>query len=288
MALVSYQTAFPRRRTMQVRYPEFDFSNTKPFWCDNPEQSQLINAGNIIPAYIEPFLIKVMRRAKQQLDPVADDELIADIDVFNKQEGQHLKMHGGMMTMLRENGYAGMKPIEEAYQADYERFLETKSLRWLLAYCDGFEAFGSTAAEKWLDGAIEHDLSNADPQVTELFRWHLAEEYEHRTVTNRLYKRLGRSGGPVVAYCWRIYGLFYASTHMLKYANRLAKYLIATDQASMTPAELEASKRRLKQAKRAAKAAPSAKNFFRILMPWYDPADTAPPRHLDEVLAAYS
>lgn len=273
---------------MQVRYPDFDFSNTKPFWCDNPEHAQLINAGNIIPAYIEPFLIKVMRRAKQELDAVADAELLADIDVFNKQEGQHLKMHGGMMTMLRNNGYAGMKPIEDAYQADYERFLETKSLKWLLAYCEGFEAFGSTAAEKWVDGAIEQDLSNADPQVIELFRWHLAEEYEHRTVCSRLYKRLGSQGGPVIAYFRRMYGLFYASFHMLKYANQLGKYLIATDQANMSSAELEASKRRLKEAKRAAKGAPSAKNVLRILMPWYDPADTAPPRNYAEVLASYA
>ena len=182
---------------MQVRYPKFDFSTTKPHWCDNPEHAQMINGGNIIPAYIEPFLIKVMRRAKQELDPVADAELIADIDVFNKQEGQHLKMHGGMMTMLRENGYSGMKPIEEAYEADYDRFLAEKSLPWLLAYCDGFEAFGAASAEPWLDGAITSDLSGADPQVTELFRWHLAEEFEHRTVCNRLYHRLSTKGGPV-------------------------------------------------------------------------------------------
>jgi predicted metal-dependent hydrolase len=51
---------------MKVRYPEFDFSQTSVHWCKNPEQSQVINAGNIIPTYIEPFLIKVMRKAKNE------------------------------------------------------------------------------------------------------------------------------------------------------------------------------------------------------------------------------
>jgi predicted metal-dependent hydrolase len=275
-------------KMMQVRYPKFDFTGTAPHWCDNPEHAQMINAGNIIPAYIEPFLIRVLRRAKQELDPVADAELIADIDLFNKQEGQHLKMHGAMMTMLRNNGYADMKPIEDAYQADYERFLNEKSLPWLLAYCDGFEAFGATAAEKWIDGAIEKDLHGADPQVIELFRWHLAEEYEHRTVCHRLYHRLGHTDGRVKFYLRRVYGAFYAAKHMQGYSAQLAEFLLAKDRENMAPEALEASKAREKAAKKAAKAAPSLKNIYRILTPWYDPADTAPPRHLNDVLTAYS
>ena len=74
---------------MKVRNPHFDFSNTRAHWCTSPEQSQVINAGNIIPTYIEPFLIKVMRKAAKELDPVADAELIADMDIFNRQEAQN-------------------------------------------------------------------------------------------------------------------------------------------------------------------------------------------------------
>ena len=189
----------------------------------------MINAGNIIPAYIEPFLIKVLRRSKQLLDPIKDAELIADIDIFNKQEGQHLKMHAGMMRVLHDHGYEGSKAIEKEYDADYDRFLEEKSLPWLLAYCEGFEAFGSTTAEKWVDDVVPDRLENADPQVVELFRWHLAEEYEHRTVCNWVYRRLGSSGGPVVAYFRRLYGVFYAAKHMLGYSSKLEAYLLSVD-----------------------------------------------------------
>lgn len=272
---------------MQVRYPKFDFSDLSPHWHTNTELAQWINAGNIIPAYIEPFLIKVMRKARTQLDPVADAQLIADIDIFNKQEAQHMKVHGAMMTVVRDNGYADMKPIEAAYQADYDRWLEEKPLGWLLAYCEGFEAFGSTAAESWIDGQMEGQIPGADPRVVEMFRWHLAEEYEHRTVANRVYRRLGSSGGPVRAYVRRLRGVYIAATHMLGYAEQLAAYLIATDQEGMTAQQRAESDARFTQAKKV-QAAPSKTNLLRILSPWYDPAKTAQPRNLDAVLLQYS
>jgi predicted metal-dependent hydrolase len=271
---------------MQVRYPELDFSNTVPHWCASPEQSQVINAGNIIPAYIEPFLIKVMRKAKKELDPVADAQLIADIDTFNKQEAQHMKAHNDMLTIVR-NKYPNMKSIEDAYAADYARFLAEKPLEWLLAYCEGFEAFGSNAAEVWLDGRMEGSIEGADPQVVAMFRWHLAEEYEHRTVAHRAFHRLGGSGGPVRTYFRRLAGLWNAATHMLKYANQLEKFLIEADQANMSPEELRASKARHKQGKKV-KAAPSFGKFIKILSPRYDPKDTPAPKNLDAVLAVYS
>lgn len=272
---------------MKVRYPQFDISTIKPHWGTSPEQSQVVNAGNIIPAYIEPFLIKVMRMAKKELDPVSDAQLIVDIDIFNAQEAQHMKFHAEMLTVLRENGYSGMKPIEDAYVADYVRFLDEKSLPWLLSYCEGFEAFGSSTSEVWLDGRMEGSIAGADPQVVELFRWHLAEEFEHRTVAHRVYLRLGNQGGPVLTYFRRLRGLYIAATHMMGYAKQLEKYLIETDQNGMTPEQLAESNARLKAAKKV-KAAPSFKNFLRIMSPGYNPENTEAPNNLEMVLAAYS
>jgi predicted metal-dependent hydrolase len=271
---------------MKVRYPEFDFSNTVAHWGTSPEHSQVINAGNIIPTYIEPFLIKVMRKAKKELDPVRDAQLIADMDIFNRQEAQHMKVHGDVLTIVR-NEYPEMKPIEDAYEADYTRYLQEKPLPWLLSYCEGFEAFGSSAAESWLDGRMEGSIEGADPQIVAMFRWHLAEEYEHRTVMHRVYHRLANQGGPVRTYFRRLAGLYRAATHMLKYAKELEKYLIAADQANMSPAELAESKKRHKAAKKV-KAAPTLGNLLRILSPWYDPKNTPAPKSLDAVLAQYS
>lgn len=46
-----------------------------------------------------------------------------------------------------------------------------------------------------------------------MWRWHLAEEFEHRTVCSDVYYEL--SGlNPVAAYFYRVYGYFYAIAHL--------------------------------------------------------------------------
>lgn len=265
----------------------FDFSGVDPHWGPTPEASQVVNAGHLVPTYIEPFLIKVMHRAKPYLDPVRDAELIADIDIFNKQEGQHFKLHGGCMTMLRENGYAGMAEIEAAYAADYERFLKTKSLRWLLAYCDGFEATGSAIATTWIDGEMESGLAPADRRGYEIWRWHLAEEFEHRTVVFRTYHRL--YGKPAVrAYVYRALMYIYSAAHIGRHATRLQNYLLSVDRAGMSPQELKQSKARKKAAPNAVSGWRNIMRLLRPLSPFYDPGKLPIPQNYEAVLSLYS
>ena len=271
---------------MKVRYPDFDFSDMTPHWASNPEAAQCINASHLVPAYIEPFLIKVMRRAKAELDPTRDAELIADIDVFNKQEGQHTKLHGGYMRMLRSHGYDGMAEIEQRYAGDYERFLETKSLRFLLAYCDAFEAVGSAIAPTWVDGEMDDALEGADERALGIWKWHLGEEYEHRTVVFRTYERL--YGKPAVrSYLYRVALFLYCGVHLGKHVGRLRKYLLATDRAGMSASELAASKARQKAAPSPTGGRANIRRMLRPFSPVYDPAKVPPPRCLDAVLAEY-
>ncbi len=58
-----------------------------PHWGDRAAVCNVINGGAIIPAPIERYLIKLLRRAKRELDPVRDAALLDDISVFNPQEG---------------------------------------------------------------------------------------------------------------------------------------------------------------------------------------------------------
>jgi uncharacterized protein len=160
---------------VQVRQPRFDFSDVDPIWADDVAAVHGINAQGIVPAYIEPFLIKVMRRAKAELDPLEHADLLRDIDVFNKQEAQHFKFHAALNQRVREHGYAGMVEFERSYEAEYDQMLATRSLRWLVAYCEGFESMGLAAAPMFVDGGLEESLPGADPTVLALWKWHLAE-----------------------------------------------------------------------------------------------------------------
>jgi predicted metal-dependent hydrolase len=117
---------------VQVRHPDFDFSGVEPIWLDDVETAHAMNAVGLVPAYIEPFLIKVMRRARDDLDPGARADLIRDIGIFNRQEAQHYKFHRALNKEIRESGYAGMAKIEQSYEAEYEEMLATRSTpdRW--------------------------------------------------------------------------------------------------------------------------------------------------------------
>jgi predicted metal-dependent hydrolase len=265
---------------VQVRQPSFDFAGVDPVWADDPVAVHGINAQGLVPAYIEPFLIKVMRRAKAELDPVADAELLADIDVFNKQEAQHFKFHVALNRWIRDGGYPGMADHERRYEAEYDEMLADRPLPWLVAYCEGFESMGLASARGWVDGTQAARLTGADPRPIALWEWHLAEEYEHRTVVFRLLKRLyGRN--PLRFYGLRLSGLFHAATHIGRNVSALQAYLLRTYREEVgggTPPSPSPS--------RGAKLSQLSqlRGFLPVLSPFYDPARASVPTRLKDVL----
>ncbi|VFT05286.1 Predicted metal-dependent hydrolase [Pseudomonas aeruginosa] len=113
-----------------------------------------------MPAHIEPFLVKVMMRVKDALGD-KHQALRESIEIFNKQEVQHCKQHVAFNKMLYRSGYAGMQELEKPYKDDYAHFLATKSLRFNIAYCEGFEAMGSAAGQVFFE-ELEEYLEGAD------------------------------------------------------------------------------------------------------------------------------
>ena len=258
---------------MKVRFPKFDFSGIRAHWAPNPEFAQRANAASLIPAYIEPYLLKVMIKAKPLIDP-AKTQLIEDLDIFIKQEMQHCKQHIAFNRRMHELGYDWLKPIERDYESTYKRFLETKSLRFNLAYCEGFESLSATACELYFEDYNEL-LENADPEPTNMWRWHLAEEFEHRTVCSDVYHEL--SGlNPVLAYFYRLYGYFYAIVHLGGFQSLVSKKLLAFDRAKMSPDELKASLARDKVARKVMSRR-FVRFFLKISSPFYDPAKRREP-----------
>src|SRR3546814_12853539 len=81
-----------------------------------------------------------------------------------------------------------------------------------------------------------------------MWRWHLAEEFEHRTVCFDVYEEL--SGlNPVSRYFYRLYSYFYAIIHLGRFQSMVAKKLIEHDRATLTPEEVEESLARDKYAR---------------------------------------
>lgn len=269
---------------MQVRTPTFDIAGSSPHWGDNVEACTVINAGGIIPPPIERYLIKVMRRAKKELDPVADADLIEDINLFNKQEGQHFKLHAEYLAMLAANGYPRITEYEAAFEADLDEFLATKDLAWNLGYGEGFESSGPALASGWLDGPIQELCGDRGSEIMKLWMWHLAEEFEHRSVVHDVLHRLY---GAERAHELRTTVGEFARGHYGDHAGRAAAYLFEVDRATMTEEQRATSVER-EMAAWLALGAIGGDNFGWIHDPDYDPANVPVPAGYQRVLAAYS
>jgi predicted metal-dependent hydrolase len=267
-----------------VRHPTFDFDTAVPHWGDNAEACAVFNGGAVIPPPIERYLIKVMRQAKAHLDPVADADLLADIATFNKQEGQHLRLHTDYLEMLRTNGYPRIREYEAAFEADLDEFLATKDLAWNLAYGEGFESSGTAMAEGWLDGHIAALCGDHGSVPMALWMWHMAEEFEHRSVVHDV---MARVLGAERSFELRSTTGAWARDHYGNHAGAAVAYLLEVDRATMTDDEVAASVAREQDAW-VSVGMIVGDSLNAIFDRDYDPSAVATPAGYASILAAHS
>jgi uncharacterized protein len=266
-------------RKMRVRRPRFDFSATPVQWTSNPEFAQSMNASSSFIPHLERFLNRVMEKARAEIvgDDAASVELRTQIDTFIKQEANHYTMHAAFNKILPRNGYTKVPEFETKMAAEFAEFLRTRSAGFLYAYCEGFETLGPPSALVWLD-EIEDMLVGADPNAVGLWKWHLMEEYEHRTVCHDVFQRL--HGG----YFLRIYGLLFQLHHLTSYSTRVRRYLLAMDRNTMNAVEIKASRRREKSAARRIRRL-MLPRLLRALSPFYTPRNAREPKMFKAYMA---
>lgn len=224
---------------MRVRMPSFDFSDSIGRWMPRaPEMAQLLNANSIVIPHLERFLNRVMARARAELkgDDLEKARIRADISTFIKQESCHYTVHGAFNEMMLRNGYDRLPELEKDIVAHYDRLLATKSLPFLIAYCEGFESLTPPVASGWFDGSMDPIMKNADPNPANMWRWHIMEEFEHRTVCHDAFEAI--HGG----YWLRFYGFFYQFVSMERMVGRVYRYLLSVDRQTMTSEEIKRSK----------------------------------------------
>lgn len=272
---------------MQVRAPKIDYANIRPDWAPNREFAHDRNAASTIPTYVEPYLIKVMHRAKAAL-PAEHADLHQQIDWFIAQESQHLRQHNAFNRRVRAAGYPGIAPFEEKLKQDYVEFLDKRSLKFNLAYSEGFESMGPPAAALWFEHSDDF-LAGADAEAVALWKWHMAEEFEHREICHRLFMTLfARTRWQRFWNGWlyRVYGFICAVAHLGAYSRAVRTYLIATDRARMSAAELKQSQDNLKAVSRHTRRH-MLPSLLAVLSPFYNPAHKPPPRGIVEYLARF-
>ena len=242
-----------------VRRIEFDFpEDIDPVCVDgNPKDSYALISFSLLLPYLEPYLIRTMRAAKKR---VTDPELVKDLERFSAQEGQHYRQHRRFNDVIRTKGFPRLREFEDELDADYRRFTQEKSMRWNLAYAEGFEAL-TTATARF---ALERGFGGMHPAVAHLFTWHLVEELEHRTVAFDVYEHV--CGG----YLYRLLVGLVAQRHMLRWTGRVARYMLEADPESLARCggrEAQRARRRMQYAARR-RLLPK---LLPTYLPWYTP-----------------
>ncbi|MFT3922287.1 MAG: metal-dependent hydrolase [Myxococcales bacterium] len=237
---------------------------------EEPETSSIFLAISRMLPYVEPYLIRSMQEAKQY---VTSPALAEDLRLFCAQEGQHYRQHRRFNDAVRLPPMPALERLEAEFEADCQRFTRTRSLRFNLAYAEGFEAFTVGFALFCLEGGW---LEHLRPGPRELIEWHLLEELEHRTVAFDVYEQVCGDYG------YRVRVALFAQWHLLRFVFRATWALLAAQDApGATSARPRGGLLRTLQR--------SCESFFYLLpmtlrtyLPWYTPRNLAIPAFAEE------
>ena len=262
---------------LTVRAPDFQFDPDKVIWPNAPEVSVIFNAMSTSTPVVEKFLNRVMMVCRKH---VRDDrpDLQKDIDDFVRQESNHYRIHAKWNELVEQAGLHLDPRMEETFDAEYREMLKTRSLNFLTAYCAGFENFTLFFARYLFEQGT--GLFRDGDSIGDLWRWHFAEEYEHRMVCHDGFAEI--SGN----YFMRVWGLVYSAWHLNKNISPRIQSFLAQYRQGMSPTELAASRKREKE---------FIKSFYgwtlprmlQIFLPFYNPGKAPPSPGMESALARY-
>jgi predicted metal-dependent hydrolase len=202
-----------------VRRLRFEFAaDLDPVLVEGRPEESFMHVGiSALLPHLEPYLIRSMQSAKLH---VRDEKLLADLEAFSGQEGQHYRQHVRFNEAMRLHRFPGLRKAQADIEADYRRFTRTKSLQFNLAYAEGFEAYTMALSRFSFETGLVDRLPS---DVRDLFVWHLVEELEHRTVAFDVYDHV--CGG----YLYRTGVSLFAQWHLNRFVLRVAEVLRRAD-----------------------------------------------------------
>lgn len=289
---------FPEGVSMHVREFSFrDLDAIPQYWnMGNPILTHFENAFSIMIPPGEKFFIDSVRHYERR---VHDDEGRDLIRVFVRQEGLHSRAHDRFNASFAKFG------IDVRSQQRYADRVFRRMRRWLpwriqLGITVFAEHLTAVGAHTLLDDPEAAD--EMDPQMLEFWRWHAAEELEHKSVAFDLFAKVG--GG----YLTRMVAVLAAVSFLAVPMLRITRAMMNDDPHVPTRAERKraaAVQRRILR-----RQAPMLLAYFRpgfhpweiddtaMLQDWYrestssGPADAqpggtqAPPHRTDDVRAS--
>ncbi|MCC2639518.1 MAG: putative metal-dependent hydrolase [Moraxellaceae bacterium] len=220
------------------RRVRFDLSRSPLHWIPHdPDAAYVMNSIHLLLPAGEFWFCRVYNQA---LPYVKDAKLRADVQGFVRQEAIHARSHETALNdYLRRHGIE-IDTVLRAAHFVFDGLLDQKltlklgnnfiarqvqkrmarwQLRQRLAIIAAIEHY-TCILGKWVLEAEALDAPNVDADLRDLFRWHGAEEVEHRCVAHDLHAHLGgttleRQAWAVVAFPVLMALLAYSAKHMM-------------------------------------------------------------------------
>jgi predicted metal-dependent hydrolase len=142
------------------------------------------NLSILFPEGERFFIHSVKHFAKVVKDP----QLQKEVRAFMGQEAMHTREHEGYNDMLEAQGYSA-KEIERSVTALLNLVMKYLPKRVQLSATVALEHWTAVLANILLERP--ELVAGADSEMAELWRWHAAEETEHKAVAFDVYKAAG-------------------------------------------------------------------------------------------------
>lgn len=194
---------------------------------DNPYITHFWNGLSLMFPEGERLFIRSVARLCKEVD---DPQLQREIAAFLSQEGIHTREHAKYNDTLRRQGYP-VQLLEWVTKLSL-RSTRVTSARWQLAITCAFEHFTATLADAVLNDP--RVLEGASPEFAALWRWHCAEEIEHKAVAFELYESVAPGA---IGYLRRVLIMAFLSMNFLPYIMVHQLVLAARDRILLDPRE---------------------------------------------------
>ncbi|TDZ77556.1 putative metal-dependent hydrolase [Mycobacteroides salmoniphilum] len=180
----------PQDITIRARNVSFDLSDTPLHWIPNePAASNTLSVLHIMVPEGERWFCEAFAEA---LPYVKDEKLAHDMRGFIGQEAMHAEVHDKAVGEFLEARGINTAPYLRHAEYLFRKVLAPKQTRSTRV------RYNDLIQRLWLIAAIEHYTAvlgdfalnatwtehGADPTMTDILRWHGAEEMEHRSVAH--------------------------------------------------------------------------------------------------------
>jgi predicted metal-dependent hydrolase len=174
-------------RVAEVRNVRFDIGPEVPrHWLDGRKSvtTFLDNLSIFFPVGERFFIASVRAHSKHLSDP----RLLEDVRLFCGQEGVHGREHDQYNEHLERQGYRA-REMESRVDRLLKRVTKLVPARLRLGATCALEHFTSLMAHMLL--ADPRVLEGANEQMAALWKWHSAEENEHKSVAYDVFVAAG-------------------------------------------------------------------------------------------------